>query len=282
MTTVVHHEEEAPLAPDYYWMKMFTLLIQPEFDSEVSPSSLAARVTSLLVDHEDPGEIFAQHQIGGLNIVDAVTLGASREAWDDKPTRIIRLRQLADMYRRKEEQRALELLNKKLQVQIDEEYILPTTRAVFQPTFNLDFFSAVPHEPGFSVVLPPDDYQPPISWNFDLRLDRPFRPFHFKHGMLGFSPESASIWIGRSGSLDIWCLYVREDDLTPGAKLAKAGKTFSSPTQLSRKHLRQFYSWILYLLCQIDYPGIWCNGDELYNVDLEASTADWDFAIGFR
>jgi len=176
----------------------------------------------------------------------------------------------------------MELLNKKLEVKIDNEFILPTTRAVFQHTFNLDFFSAVPHEPGFSVVLPPQDYRPPISWNFDIHLNRPYRPFHYKHGMLGFSPESASIWIGRSGSLDIWCIYAREDDLSPGAKLEKAGKTFSSPTQLSRMHLRQFFSWMLYLLRKIEYPGIWCNEADLYKVDLEASTANWDFAIGFQ
>ena len=32
----------------------------------------------------------------------------------------------------------------------------------------------------------------------------------------------------------------------------------------------------------INYPGIWCDEDDLYNVNLDGSAADWSFAIGFK
>ena len=154
--------------------------------------------------------------------------------------------------------------------------------AVYRHTFNLDFFSAVPSQLGFSAILPPEDHIPPISWHFDLDLGHAFRPFNFKHGMLGFSPEHAAMWIGRKESLDIWVIYVREDDLSPDGKHVPAGTSFTRPTQLSSIHNRQFQSWILHLLCGADYPGVYCNPDMQYSINLDGQSADWSFAIGFE
>jgi len=235
-----------------------------------------------LANHSDPGDTFSQHTIGILNIVEPATIESSQLAWENAPTHTIRLRELADIYRRKERQRAIQCLNRKIHIRIDKEYILNVKDTVFQHTFALDFFSAVPRECGFSVILPPEDYEAGFSWNFDLYLNRPSRPFYFKHGMLGVHCEGATIWVGRNGSLDIWAIFAREDELHPDATPLKAGTPFSSSTQLSRRHFRQFCSWILHLLVGVNYPGIWCGEDDLYNVNLDGSSADWSFAVGFK
>lgn len=214
-------------------------------------------------------------------MVDPATLSGASNEWDNTPTKTIRLRQLKDYVRRKDQWCAAELLNQKLKVKIDDEYILPTSKAIFQHTFALDFFAAIPREPGFSVILPPDDYEPSISWNFDLTLHSPFRPFHMKHGMLHFNPEHATMWLGRKESLDIWCIYAREEDIVDTMS-AKAGKRFTKPTQLSRLHVRFFCSWMLYLLSQTNYPGIYCNEDNIYDINLDGNPTNWHFAIGFK
>jgi hypothetical protein len=186
------------------------------------------------------------------------------------------------MVKNKHDNQALRLLNRKIRVTINDRYILPSDNAIFSFLSSLDFFAAIPRNPGLSVILPPKNIQTPAWWTFSLDFRHPQRPFHFKHGKLGFRPDQATCYIGSTGSLDIWVIYVLDEKLEEDAKTLPAGSTFTNPSQLSTKHFRQLLSWFLYCLSKINYPGLHLRSDRRYSVNLDHSTPNWSFVADFK
>jgi len=212
----------------------------------------------------------------------AVAAGSALDQWDKAPVEKIKLSTLERVFLHKQADVALRLLNRKIRIAIDPHYILPTSNTIFRSSSRLDFFAAVPRLPGFSVILPPDEAASPSWWNFQLVLRFPQRHFHFKHGKLGFRPDHASCFIGSTDSLDIWAIFVPDDKLEEDATTLPAGSSFSQPTQLSAKHLRQFYSWILYCLSCIGYPGMHLRADRRYSVNIDKNPPNWNFVADFK
>jgi hypothetical protein len=247
-----------------------------------SPESFADEATTLLANNRSPGNIFAQDQVGALSPDPAVGAGSALAAWDRAPVEEIKLSTLQRVFSHQQADLALRLLNRKIRIAIDTRYILPTANAIFRSSSRLDFFAAIPRLPGLSVILPPDDIVPPLWWNFKLDLRSPQRPFHFKHGKLGFRPDHASCYIGSTDSLDIWAIFVPEEKLEDDATTLAAGTSFLLPTQLSSKHLRQFYSWILYCLSRIGYPGLHLRADRQYSINIDKNPPNWAFVSDFR
>lgn len=147
---------------------------------------------------------------------------------------------------------------------------------------------------GLSVVLPPEDFTAAMSWQLEIDLSCPNRPFNVKHGKVGFNPERATTFVSHHEGLHVWAIFVREADLGveaeaeaeadlgAKAKTLPAGSTFSGISTLSSKHLRIFQSWVLYMLSKIKYPGITCLQSRRYNINLNDSPAQWNFATGFK
>jgi hypothetical protein len=229
-----------------------------------------------------PGETFAQHNVGGVIYSAGTTVTGSQTDWDGARIIEMPLSRFEKMHRRSEEHRALETLNKKIKVLIDDKYILPTQKAIFRRRFFLDFFAVIPSSLGLSVVLPPIYFERTINWVFELDLSKPNRPFRFKHGKLGYHPENAVTSIGTHGHLDIWTIFVKEDELLEAQSKIPAGTSHAPNTMLVARHLRMYHSWILYLLAKINYPGITCRPTRYYDVDLESKDSSWDFAVGFK
>ena len=146
------------------------MLISWVVNRENLPSTLAKEPTTLLTDPRAPGEMFSQHNVGRVNHQEPMTMGASQNDWDKECTKTIKLSHLERFQQRSESQQAIQILNQKYKVTVDPEYMLPTGQAIFRHSFHLDFFAAVPKDPGLYVVLPPKDFEAPISWTFALDL----------------------------------------------------------------------------------------------------------------
>ena len=243
---------------------------------------MADEATTLLANHLSPGQIFAQDQVGTLSLELATGASSALTQWEKTPLEEIKLSTLERIFTHKQADRAQHLLNRKIRIKIDPHYILPTTNTIFRSMSHLDFFAAIPRLPGLSVILPPDDIMPPLWWNFKLDFRSPQRRFHFKHGKLGFRPDHATCYIGSTDSLDIWAIFVPDEKLEDDAKTLPAGSSFSNPTQLSSKHLHQFYSWMLYCLSSIGYPGMHLRSDRRYTVNLDHNRPNWSFVANFR
>ena len=252
------------------------------FSMLTSPEGFADEATSLLANHLAPGHIFAQDQVGALNQDPTTAASSALAQWEKTPLEDIQLSTLERIFTHKQADRAQRLLSRKIRINIDPRYILPSPNALFRSTSRLDFFAAIPQLPGLSVILPPQHIIPPLWWNFKLDLRSPHRHFHFKHGKLGFRPDHATCYIGSTDSLDIWALFVPDEKLDDDAKTLPAGTAFSAPTQLSSKHLRQFYSWLLYCLSSIGYPGMYLRSDRRYAVNLDHNRPNWSFVADFR
>lgn len=208
--------------------------------------------------------------------------GSALAQWDKAPLEEIPLSTLERIYTLGYSDRALRLLNRKLQIKIDDRYVLPLSKTIFRSSSRLDFFAAVPRLPGLSTILPPENAVPPLWWNFSFDFRTPQRRFHFKHGKLGFHPDRATCYVGSTDSLDIWAVYVPDEKLEDDAQTLPAGRTFNNPTQLSAKHFRQFQSWMLYCLSEIGYPGLHLRSDRRYAINLDQHPPDWSFVPDFK
>ena len=220
--------------------------------------------------------------MGAFTLDPAIGAGAALAQWDNTPLENIRLSTLERVYKHKQADSALRLLNRKIRIKIDSHYILPTRNSIFRSTSYLDFFAAIPREPGLSVILPPQNSSPDSCWNFMLDFCYPHHPFHYKHGKLGFRPDRAACYIGSTDSVDIWVLFVHEDKLEDDSNTLPAGSSFTNPTQLSAKHFCQFLSWMLYCLSSIAYPGLHLRSSRRYAVNLDHNSPNWSFVPDFR
>lgn len=112
--------------------------------------------------------------------------GTALAQWEQTPLEEVCLSTLESVFKHKQADRALHLLNCKIRIKIDSHYTLPIHNSIFRSASYLDFFAAIPHEPGLSVILPPDDTPPPSCWNFMLDFCYPQCLFNCKHGNLDF------------------------------------------------------------------------------------------------
>jgi hypothetical protein len=90
------------------------------------------------------------------------------------------------------------------------------------------------------------------------------------------------MYIGSMHGLDIWIVMIDQDLLAPDAKLDPAGKTYVGHTAMSTAHRRMLLTWFLHILSSRHINGIYCNPDDLFDVDLEASHASWTHSLNFE
>ena len=75
---------------------------------------------------------------------------------------------------------------------------------------------------------------------------------------------------------------VDQDLLLPDAKLDPAGKTYLGHTTMNMAHRRMVLTWFLYILSDAHINGVYCDPDDLFDVDLDASHASWTHALNFE
>ena len=92
----------------------------------------------------------------------------AQEEWDKHPVKEIYFSQLLQLQQYDKAQKAIELLNRKLKVTVDPHYMLKMD--LIRHLFHLDFFTAVPREPGISVVISPEHVHPLLNWELQLDL----------------------------------------------------------------------------------------------------------------
>ena len=139
-----------------------------------------------------------------------------------------------------------------------------------QSPYSPDCLSYYPHA---TSML---DYHGPFKWICTVLLALS------TSSMARFNPEHAVTYIERHNDLDLWAIFVKEASLSPDAKTEPAGLTFPSNTTLSSKHLRMFQSWLLYLLSNTFFPGIFCIKSRRYNININGQPRNWSFTVGFE
>jgi len=189
----------------------------------------------------------------------------------------------AATYKGKDRDAAARLLNRKIRFVTDNHLkILPGLASYTIPDHSIDFLLLVPNEPGLSVLLPPADTAAPASSRFILDLSKPTRQLSTKHGLFGFDPQGAALYIGRKEQQNIWLVMVDDEVISASTPAFPAGTLFKGGTAMSRRHLRIIQTFILFALCRAGVPGFWDLGPSLYDVDLEDERADWPYAPMFK
>ncbi|KAF8310247.1 hypothetical protein DL93DRAFT_2213906 [Clavulina sp. PMI_390] len=218
-----------------------------DFSTDNSPESLADVAAALLTSAADNGMTFSLAVGSGVlppTIQTAVQ--DAEKAFHKLDVKEIRLSHLEQIYKTKNHTRALELLAHPHRVKIDSHLKYEPEQVAFTLYHFLDFIAAFPSEMGLAAVLPPIYVTPAITWVLQFDLKFHYRAFFFKHGMLRYDPAGAVCCIGHIHGLDMWAFFVSASDLESGAPTAKAGKRWTNgPTQLSTRHLRMFYSWLI-------------------------------------
>jgi hypothetical protein len=90
------------------------------------------------------------------------------------------------------------------------------------------------------------------------------------------------MYIGTMHGLDIWIVMVDQDLLAPDAKLDPAGKTYLGHTVMSTIHRRMVLTWLLHILSEAGINGIFCDTEDMFDVNLEAPQASWTHAVNFE
>jgi hypothetical protein len=181
---------------------------------------------------------------------------------------------------------AIRNLNSKTRFAIDKHFLANSHTAQYSLLeFNLDFLLVIPSFPGFDVLLPASGVTHASSWKFTFNLSSPNRSFKSKHGLLGFRPDRAVLYIGRSdASEDIWLCNVPDDflDFNSQVKVQPAETTFTEPTQMSRKHLRMILSFFLCAFAKEAIASVSCPPNHLYSDAISDDSFSWLFSTNFE
>ena len=209
---------------------------------------------------------------------------ASEHEFHSLPTTSISLSALRAVYMGEDKVAAMRLLNKKHQITIDPVHqISPPGLATFSiPSHSLDFLLLVPRSPGIDVLRPPRGSRHSPDWGFELDLSRPRKQLSVKHGMLGFHVEGSALYCGRVGKDMMYLCMVDKETFNSPTPSAPTGHVSTAPTNLSRRNLRIYQSWLLYGLSEAGVGGVTCDAGDYYSIDLDSPTPNWAFTVGFK
>jgi hypothetical protein len=197
--------------------------------------------------------------------------------------RRIKLSELRRFYDQKDALQAMRLLNQPCYIEVDEHFQQNRFDCAYALSeHNLDFLLAVPRHQGFLVLLPPTGSTRSNEYRFELDLRRPQRQFKYKHGLLGFDPTAAALFIGRHQDHDVWLMFPLREEFEKKGHAYPAGKTFTGSTMLSRRHCRIVFSYLLHLLSKIGVDGVNCPQNRLYSASLDGDSEKYSFATEFK
>lgn len=108
-------------------------------------------------------------------------------------------------YKRKRRIEAIRTLGRRVNLIIDDEYVLDSDdpHLLWEVDRHfLDFILVVGRYRGLGPLIPntPTDH----TFCFNLDLHRPYRQFSAKYGKLGFDPEHRMFYCGRHGNNEVW------------------------------------------------------------------------------
>ncbi|KAM6490423.1 hypothetical protein JOM56_014096 [Amanita muscaria] len=172
--------------------------------------------------------------------------------------RTVKLDELAMIYRRSDERKALTLLTHRHEISLadsayvtehDEEMLAWDVKSHF-----LDLMICVGNGLGLAAVIPNIGIHHAIE--FPLDLHHRTRHFNAKYAKLGFDPKKCMMWIGRSTSgEDAWLAWVPNENTGPVAQDV-APSSGKEDTVMSEKHYRIAVMFISCMLKTINYRGI--------------------------
>jgi len=145
--------------------------------SDIVPANRSEYTHTLLTDYTNLDQYIAQSSVGNLP---ESSNGPDSVQWESIKTRPLSLSTLEALMKANNPKTAILLLQRKLRLDIPNSYFLPLTDTVFGMSYTLDYLCITPKLPGFSVILPPDDYVASNSWEFNLELMRPLKPLKVK------------------------------------------------------------------------------------------------------
>jgi hypothetical protein len=117
------------------------------------------------------------------------------DLYNAKKNKDLPLSYLRNLYEQDHAVRAAQLLLHKHTIVIDDDFKVPLREANLSlPSQFLDFTLAVPQSSGLDMLLPNSTSS--LNYNFPLNLRNPLKEFSNKHGLLGFDPTGAMLYIG--------------------------------------------------------------------------------------
>jgi hypothetical protein len=205
------------------------------------------------------------------------------QAFFAHPVRKLPVSQLQRIFEHQDALQAMRLLNRPSYLDVDEHLLQPRFDCDYALSeHNIDFVLAIPRHQGFDVLLPPTGHTRSNEYRFELDLRCPQREFRYKHGLLGFDPTAAALFVGKHQDYDIWLMFPLREEFTKLGGAYPAGKTFAGSTTLSRRHRRIVFSYLLYLLSEFGVGGVNCPPTRRYSASLDREDEKYGFASEFR
>ncbi|KAM6490943.1 hypothetical protein JOM56_013563 [Amanita muscaria] len=172
--------------------------------------------------------------------------------------RTVKLDELATLYQRSDERKALPLLTHRHEISLeDSAYVTENDEAMLAwdvKSHFLDLMICVGNGLGLAAVIPNIGIHHAIE--FPLDLHHRTRHFNAKYAKLGFDPKKCMMWIGRSTSgEDAWLAWVPNENTGPVAQDV-APSSGKEDTVMSEQHYRIAVMFISCMLKTINYRGI--------------------------
>jgi hypothetical protein len=191
------------------------------------------------------------------------------DTFNDAPVMTKTLSWFRDMYKSKNKRIAFELLQKRVQLELDDRLLTVPTDSM-DLTWNatqhyLDMLVCVPRGLGLGALIP--NRRRLHTFEFTLNLSQQYRTFSAKYTKLGFDPTGRMLWIGRSpSSEDVWITWVPNDWLSPATEIEDVAiGVCTGSTELDTRRYRlsvMFLASMLHsigtrdLTVQTPYPGL--------------------------
>jgi len=191
-------------------------------------------------------------------------------------TRVNRLKlsALKSLYEKKDKN-ALNLLNKRHTVHIDEEFRLRvgTGQIHLNPDHSMiDYHLAVANRIGLSPLLP--NLTSAHRFTFEMDLQKPYFGFRGKHATLGFDPAGRMLFIGRCSNEDVFFAMAPNAFLHGETAPVPAGRS-SGPSTMSRRHYRQMVMMMAHFLGKLpEHPFL--TEERFYEQDLNSNSPEFD------
>ena len=206
----------------------------------VNQGNDVSRIPEVFMVDEDE-EAVAQSMIMAAMVDNDRNRSAMQKRYDNMPLKMLKLSTLEGLYQAKDRNRAIELLDSRHEIEIDEDYQIPVDnerprRSMVVDKSAIDYQLTVANRMGLSALLL--NAQSSHWYGFELNLASPYREFKGKHAMLGFDPRGKMLHIGRCNMEDVYLAMVPLK-FFHGEIEEKRGKKKRESSVMSQRHYRQ-------------------------------------------
>jgi hypothetical protein len=198
---------------------------------------------------------------------------SQRRQYEDVPERRVLLSRFYREYASGASRYAVRMLQDKIQVQIDPEFIVdPDEDRIYwnNSTHYLDFIAAVSNTPGLWAAVPKTATD--HTYNFRLDLRQPTKMFSPKFVKTGYDMEGRLLYIGNCRNEDIY-LAMCPKEIQDGEGADVPPGTCSGSPRMSTSHYRIIAAFIAFALSALANHNFIIYGtvERLYELDLEDS-----------